>query len=46
MPALQVNEAQVYNIIAVSMLDLNADPNAEVLTKEDDSWNDWDENEE
>jgi len=46
MPAMQVNEAEVQNIIALSLLSGNADPNAEVLTKEDNSWDIWGENEE
>lgn len=45
-PAQQVNEAQVYSIIAVSLLDGNADPNKEVLTKEDNNWNIWGDSEE
>lgn len=46
MPAIQVNEAEVQNTIALSLLSGNADPNAEVLTKEDNSWDIWGENEE
>ncbi len=45
MPALQVNEAEVQNIVAVSLQDGNADPNAEVLTKENNSWDIWNEDE-
>lgn len=41
MPALQVNEAEVQNIIAVSIQNGNADPSAEVLTKEDAAWEIW-----
>ena len=41
MPAVQVNEAQVQNMMAVSLKDGSADPNAEVLTKEDNSWDIW-----
>jgi len=41
MPAVQVNEAEVVNMMAVSLLNDNADPNAEVLTKEDDNWEIW-----
>ena len=41
MPAVQVNEAEVVNMMAVSLLNDNADPNAEVLTKEDDNWAIW-----
>lgn len=41
-PAMQVNEAQVEsNMLVVSLVDGNADPNAEVLTKEDNSWDMW-----
>ena len=45
MPAVQVNEAQVQNMMAVSLKlkDGSADPNAEVLTKEDNSWDIWSE---
>lgn len=42
MPAMQVNEAEVINMMAVSLMGGNADPNAEVLTKEDNSWDIWD----
>ena len=45
-PALQVNEAEVQNMMAVSILDGNADPNGEVLTKEDKDWDFWGDNEE
>ena len=45
MPALQVNEAEVINMMAVSILNGNADPNAEVLTKENNSWDIWNEDE-
>lgn len=41
MPALQVNEAQVQNMMAVSMLDGSADASKEVLTKEDNGWDIW-----
>ena len=40
-PALQACEAEVQNIMAVSLMDGNADPNAEVLTKEDNDWDIW-----
>ena len=43
MPAMQVNEAEVLNMMAVSLQDGSADPNGEVLTKEDESWEFWDE---
>ena len=42
MPAVQVNEAEVVNMMAVSLLNDNADPNGEVLTNEDNSWSVWD----
>ena len=45
MPALQVNEAQVNNMMAVSRRTENADPNAEVLTKEDTGWSIWNDEE-
>lgn len=40
-PALQVNEAQAQNMMAVSLLDGGADSSKEVLTKEDDNWDFW-----
>ena len=40
-PALQVNEAQAQNMMAVSILDGSADSGKEVLTKEDDNWDFW-----
>lgn len=40
-PALQVNEAHVMNMMAVSILDGSADSGKEVLTKEDDNWDFW-----
>lgn len=43
MPALQVCEAEATNMMAVSLKDGNADPSKEVLTKENDDWNIWDE---
>ena len=46
MPAVQVSEAQVYNMIAVSLLNDNADPNSEVLTKEEVNWDMWGDGEE
>ena len=45
MPALQVNEAQVTNMMAVSLQDGNADPDKPVLTKEDADWDIWGEEE-
>ena len=41
MPALQVNEAEVQNMMAVSLMSGSADANGEVLTKEDESWDFW-----
>lgn len=40
-PALQVNEAHVMNMMAISLLDGGADSDKEVLTKEDDNWDFW-----
>ena len=45
LPALQVNEAEVINMMAVSLQDGNADPSAEVLTKENTDWDFWGEGE-
>lgn len=42
-PAVQVNETQVQNLMAVSLLEGNADPDTEVLSKEDAEWTIWDE---
>ncbi len=44
MPAMLVNEAEVENMMAVSIMDGTADPSKEVLTKEND-WNMWDDEE-
>lgn len=41
-PELHVNEAQVLNMMAVSLQDGNADPDKPVLTKESDDWDLWD----
>ena len=41
MPALQVNEAQASDMMAVSLLNGSADAGKEVLTKEDNSWDIW-----
>ncbi|MBO7137560.1 MAG: hypothetical protein J6V92_03735 [Bacteroidaceae bacterium] len=46
MPALHVNEAEVINMMAVSLQDGNADPNTEVLTKENVDWDLWADSEE
>ncbi|MBO7067746.1 MAG: hypothetical protein J6W52_03575 [Bacteroidaceae bacterium] len=40
-PGALVNETEVENMMAVSLIDGSADPNAEVLTKEDSSWDMW-----
>lgn len=41
-PALQVNEAQVASMMAVSLMDTPADKDSEVLTKENNTdWNIW-----
>lgn len=43
-PALQVNETEVHNMMAVSLMEGEADPNTDVLSKEDNQeWNLWDE---
>ena len=42
MPAVQGSEAEAENMMAVSLLNDNADPNGEVLTNEDKSWSVWD----
>lgn len=42
-PAMLVNEAEVENMMAVSIMDAAADPNKEVLTKENTDWNVWNE---
>ena len=41
MPALQVNEAEIQDMVAVSLQGGKADPEAEVLAKEDTSWDIW-----
>ena len=40
-PVMLVNEAEVQNMMAVSLMDTAADPNKEVLTKENPDWNIW-----
>ena len=40
-PALQVNEAQAQSMMAVSIQNGNADPDKDVLTKEDKDWDFW-----
>lgn len=45
MPALQVSEAEAQTMMALSTQDGNADPNAEVLTKENNLWDIWGEDE-
>lgn len=40
-PAMLVNEAEVENMMAVSIMDGTADPSKEVLTKESADWNVW-----
>lgn len=42
-PAIQANEAQALAMMAVSLQDGAADPSKDVLTKEDDDWELWDE---
>ena len=46
MPAQQVREAETQTMMAFSLQDGNANPNAEVLTKEDEAWSVWDGDEE
>ena len=46
MPAMQVNEAEVETMVAVSLQDGNADPSSEVLTKENTDWDIWGDNKE
>ena len=46
MPAQQVREAEAMTMMALSLQDSNANPNAEVLTKEDDAWGFWEDEEE
>jgi len=41
MPAMQANEAQVQTMVALSLVDGTADPNEEVLTKENLAWDIW-----
>ncbi|MBR5053538.1 MAG: hypothetical protein IKW91_09985 [Bacteroidaceae bacterium] len=43
MPAMQINEAQVVGMMAISLQNGNADTDKEVLTKENDDWNIWEE---
>lgn len=38
---MQVSEAQVTNIMAVSIVDGTADPDKPVLTKENKDWDVW-----
>ena len=45
MPALQVSEAEAQTMMALSTQDGNADPNVEVLTKENNLWDIWGEDE-
>ena len=41
MPALQVSEAEANEMMAVSLLNGQANPDAEVLIREDTEWNIW-----
>ena len=43
MPAMQTSETQVVSMMAISLQDGNADSDKEVLTKENDDWNMWEE---
>jgi len=40
-PAVQANKAQVASMMAVSLQDGGVDPQAEILTKEDNAWDIW-----
>lgn len=40
-PAVLVSEADVQSMMAVSIMDGSANPNGEVLTKENSDWNVW-----
>lgn len=42
-PAIQTNEAQVSTMMAISLKDGAADSSKDVLTKEDNAWDIWDE---
>ena len=42
-PAIQVNETQAATMMAVSIQGANADSSKEVLTKENNDWDIWDE---
>lgn len=44
-PVTLVDEADVQNMMAVSLMDGQADANADVLTRENTSWNIWSEDE-
>ena len=41
-PALQVDEAQVQHMMAISVEDDKADPEMGVLTKKNEAWEYWD----
>jgi len=45
-PSLFAVELQANNMMAVSILDVSADPNQPVLTKENDDWELWDDEDE
>ena len=40
-PVSLVNEAETLNMMAVSLINSNADANSEVLTKENADWDMW-----
>ena len=42
-PVLQINEIEVQKMMAVSSYEEVADPEGEVLTREDIDWNSWEE---
>ena len=40
-PSMELLQAECLQMVAVSLQDGNADPSAEVLTKEDTDWEFW-----
>jgi len=45
MPVVQVEEAEVVNMMAISLQGGSADPDSEVLSKEDKDWGLWNDEE-
>lgn len=41
-PAVEITEVAVEQVLALSLKQQPADPNEDVLTKENDDWNIWD----